>query len=315
MKKNKTFIQVFSLILVSIFLIALSAGYSIYKQNTSVETVIPPSTGADDIEDQIEPNPGDETGDESGDEPSEEKPPVQIYSNAFKCLEDAFALLDSCKGYKTTSTMTAITDILGMGSATQSVYEVATLSGDFYFKETFASCTSSMGQNYYRYFYSDDNGENVEYKKTSSYSSDRIPNWSNTIEQEVTSKETIIEKYDALAYDIFYIRADKSNSRLVKFDRSTNAKYYIISVVYDVSMIPDKYLKNAKAEGGLDSLSYDNLSLTYYIEKETLYIRKVERTENYSIKKGVSLNVSAYQELFVNIIDQEIAPNKPSYCN
>ena len=312
MEKNKTFIKVFSIVLVCVFMIAFSTGYSLYKFNNPTQTTIPPSTGADDIGDQIEDTqkptePGGNTEDE------EDQPQVPVYSNAFLCLEDAFALLDNCKGYKTTTTMTAITDILGMGSATQSVKEVAMLSGDFYFKETFANCTSSMGQNYYRYFYSDDNGENVEFRKTSSYSN-YIPNWDYEVENITTDKQDIINNYDLLAYDIFSIRADKSNSRLIKFDRTSDKTYYIITISYQTSKIPDKYLQNAKKEGGLSDLTYNSITLTYYIEKQTLYLRKIERLEDYSITKGVTLNVSASHNMFVNIIDQVIEPQKPSYC-
>ena len=312
MEKNKTFIKVFSIVLVCVFMIAFSTGYSLYKFNNPTHTTIPPSTGADDIGDQIEDTqkptePGGNTEDE------EDQPQVPVYSNAFLCLEDAFALLDNCKGYKTTTTMTAITDIFGMGSATQSVKEVAMLSGDFYFKETFANCTSSMGQNYYRYFYSDDNGENVEFRKTSSYSN-YIPNWDYEVENITTDKQDIINNYDLLAYDIFSIRADKSNSRLIKFDRTSDKTYYIITMSYQTSKIPDKYLQNAKKEGGLSDLTYNSITLTYYIEKQTLYLRKIERLEDYSITKGVTLNVSASHNIFVNIIDQVIEPQKPSYC-
>lgn len=312
MEKNKTFIKVFSIVLVCVFMIAFSTGYSLYKFNNPTQTTIPPSTGADDIGDQIEDTqkptePGGNTEDE------EDQPQVPVYSNAFLCLEDAFALLDNCKGYKTTTTMTAITDILGMGSATQSVKEVAMLSGDFYFKETFANCTSSMGQNYYRYFYSDDNGENVEFRKTLSYSN-YIPNWDYEVENITTDKQDIINNYDLLAYDIFSIRADKSNSRLIKFDRTSDKTYYIITMSYQTSKIPDKYLQNAKKEGGLSDLTYNSITLTYYIEKQTLYLRKIERLEDYSITKGVTLNVSASHNMFVNIIDQVIEPQKPSYC-
>ena len=312
MEKNKTFIKVFSIVLVCVFMIAFSTGYSLYKFNNPTQTTIPPSTGADDIGDQIEDTqkptePGGNTEDE------EDQPQVPVYSNAFLCLEDAFALLDNCKGYKTTTTMTAITDILGMGSATQSVKEVAMLSGDFYFKETFANCTSSMGQNFYRYFYSDDNGENVEFRKTSSYSN-YIPNWDYEVENITTDKQDIINNYDLLAYDIFSIRSDKSNSRLIKFDRTSDKTYYIITMSYQTSKIPDKYLQNAKKEGGLSDLTYNSITLTYYIEKQTLYLRKIERLEDYSITKGVTLNVSASHNMFVNIIDQVIEPQKPSYC-
>ncbi len=312
MKKDKTFIKVFSLILFSVFLIAFSAGYSVYKLNNEVQTVLPPSAGADDIGGQIEDAEPPTSSDPSNPQP--EKPQtVPLYNNAFQCLEDAFALIDNCKGYKITSTMTAITDIFGMGSATQSVREMAMLSGDFYFKETQASCSTSLGENFYRYFYSEDGGENVEYRKTSSYN-DNIPNWDKTTESTTTSKDEIIAKYDGNAYDLFPFRSNKENSRLVKFDRASDDTYYIISTIYTPSMIPEKYIENAKREGGLSNIKYTSLTITYYIEKATLYMRKVERVEEYSITKGVTLDVSASYNLFVNIIDQEIPAQKPSYC-
>lgn len=312
MKKDKTFIKVFSLILFSVFLIAFSTGYSIYKLNNEIQTVLPPSAGADDIGGQIEDQEPQNPNNPS--DPQPEKPEsVPLYNNAFKCIEDAYSLLDSCKGYKTTSTMTAITDILGIGSASQSVNEVAILSGDFYFKETYASCSTSLGQNFYRYFYSEDGGQNVEYKKTSSCS-DNIPNWDKTIDSATVSKDEIIEKYDGVAYDIFYIRSNSSNSRLIKFDRTSDDTYYIISMLYTPSMLPEKYIENAKKEGGLSAINYTSVSITYYIEKTTLYMRKIERHEEYSITKGVTLNVKSTNSLFVNIIDQEIEAHKPSYC-
>ncbi len=314
MYKNKTFIKVFSVILTSIFIIAFSTGYSLYKLNNPTQVVIPPSTGADDIGDQIEDDDNEPPTKPSDDvdEPSQPES-VPIYTNAFKCLEDAFNLLDNCKGYKTTTNMTAITDILGMGSATQTVKEISILSGDFYFKETFANCTSSLGQNYYRYFYSDDGGKNVEYRKTSTYSG-TTPNWNDETENLTTSKQEIIEKYDEVAYDTFYLRADKTNSQLIKFDKTSDDTYYIITMSYSVSKIPEKYIKNAKEEGGLSDITFKSVTLTYYIEKATLYMRKVERLEDYSITKGVTLSVSASHNMFVNIIDREIPAQKPSYC-
>ena len=312
MKKDKTFIKVFSLILFSIFLMAFSAGYSVYRLNNEIQTELPPSTGADDIGGQIEEEPQDPSvpSDPQPDEPES----VPIYNNAFKCIEDAFLLIDTCEGYKITSSMTAITDILGIGSATQSVREMAMLSGDFYFKETYANCSTSLGENFYRYFYSEDNGENIEYRKTSSYDENDIPNWDKTVESATLSKDEAIEKYDGNAYDIFPIRSDSSNSRLIKFDRTSNDTYYIISTIFNTSMIPEKYIENAKKEGGLSDINYKSLTVTYYIEKATLYMRKIERIEEYSITKGITLNVSSSYNLYVNIIDQKIEPQKPSYC-
>ncbi len=306
--ENKTIRKIFAIIIVSILIMSCCVGFRIYTDNNSI--IIDNPTSTDDMEDMFEDN--EEGENEQPDSPEEVKPQVPIYSNGFKCVADAYAILDNGKGYKTVSTLSATADIFGLGKATQSATETIILSGDYYLKETYTSCTSSLGKTYYRYFYSNDGGQNVEYKKTSSYN-DNIPNWDYLLEEDVLPKEEII-KYDNLAYDAFNVRAQSDNATLVKFDRTTNEKYYIISFILDVNKLPQKYIDNAIREGNLKSMTVSSLKMTYYIEKETLYLRKIERNETYTIDAGVKLNVDAYQELIVTIVDKEITPEKPAYC-
>lgn len=310
--ENKPVKKIFSIIIACVLLTSFCVGLELYTEN-----IVPPVTGntnIDDLEDMFDDN---ESETEDGNENNQTQQPsveVPVYSNGFKCLEDAMEFINSCKGIKVVLNMTATADILGLGKATQTANETITLSGDYYLKETHTSCTSSLGKTYYRYFYSNDNGQNIEYKKTSSYDKDKIPNWDYLIQQDTVSKEEVY-KYDNLAYDVFCITANRDNSTLVKFDRTTNQKYYIISFVYDVSKIPQKFIDNALREGALNSIMYKSMKLTYYIEKETLYLRKIEREESYTIDATVKLDVDAYQEIIITTIDKELTPSKPEYCN
>ncbi len=311
--ENKVVKQIYTVIILSVIIMSCCLGMKYYLQNNKV--IINNGTNIEDMEDMFEDEENTEnpSNPDNPETPTEPTPQVPLYTNAFKCVEDSYKILDNGKGFKVVSTFTGTTDILGIGSATQTTKEIVSQSGDYYLKETYAFCTSSFGQTYYRYFYSNDGGKNVEYKKTSSYNDEEIPNWEYLIEQDTLSKEEII-KYDNLAYDVFAVRAKKDNSTLVKFDKSTNEKYYIVSFVLDINKIPQKYIDNSIREGNLKGMSVNSLKLTYYIEKETLYMRKIEKEESYSVDVGIKLTVNAYQETIITVIDQKIIAQKPSYC-
>lgn len=308
---EKSSLRCFIFIILAMICIAIFTGFEIYIRNNQI-TIPELGTDIGDLEEEFEDTEVDDNTEPGDVDDEEEDEVVPFYSNGYNCVTDALKLIDNCKGYKTTANLTAITDIMGIGSATQTAKEIMITSGNYYFKETFANCTISFGQNYYRYFYSND-GENVEYKKTSKITNG-IPDWSATMEDVMTTKQEVIEKYDYLAYDAFNIRPTKQNSTLVKFDRTTNSKYYIVSFIMNVNKLPEDYINNTIKEGGLDSLTFSSVKLTFYIEKSTLYIRKVEKREEYTVKKGIETTVSAYQEIIVNSINTELYPSKPSYC-
>ena len=307
---NKTIKQIYTIIIISVIVISCCIGMQFYVQNNKV--IINNGTNIEDVEDMFEDETIPDNSDNNGNS-TEPTPQIPIYTNGFKCVEDSYKILDNSKGYKTISILSGTADILGIGSVTQTSKETVTVSGDYYLKETLTSCTSSLGQTYYRYFYSNDGGQNVEYKKTSSYNEEEIPNWNYLIEQDNLPKEQII-KYDDLAYDVFNVRAGKDNSTLIKFDRSTNKNYYIISFVLDVKKISQKYIDNMIREGNLKSLNINSIKLTYYIEKETLYMRKIEKVENYDVDVGIKVNFDAYQEMVITVVDKQMNVEKPYYC-
>ena len=309
--KDKTTRNVFAIIIASILFISFYVPLTYYIEHRDLKPTY--QTGVETIDEHIE-DKGDEQGEGSQDggeqEPSQE---VKAYNNGFSCIRDAFEIVDKSPGLKITSQVTAVTDILGIGSATQYVTEVKTRSGDYFLKETWAHCTVSLGQNFYRCFYSSDNLKTILYKKTSSYNSDNIPNWNYTTINTVTNKEEVLAKYDLICFDMFDFYPNKQNSKLIKFDRTSDKKYYIISFSYDTAYLNPTYIKNMLYEGGLTSIDMSSIAVTYYVEKATLYVRKAEIDQIYSMTKGVTLDVNMHQDLYINSIGKALTPSKPSY--
>ena len=308
--KDKTTKSVFAVIIASILIIAMSVAANYQKSKITLPTY---QTGVETIDEHIE-DKDDEQGEGEKDD-GEEQPPqeVKVYNNGFSCIRDAFEIVNTSPGLKVTSQVTALTDIMGIGSATQYVKEVKTLSGDYFLKETWAHCTVSLGQNFYRCFYSNDNLKTILYKKTSSYNSEGIPNWNHTLINTTTNKEEVLAKYDLICFDMFDFYPNKQNSKLIKFDRTSDKKYYIISFSYDTAYLNPTYIKNMKYEGGLDSVNMSSIAVTYYVEKATLYVRKAEIDQIYSMTKGITLNVNMHQDLYINSIGKALTPQLPSY--
>ena len=307
--KDKTTKSVFAIIIASILLIAFCMPLSYYLENRTVK--IDYETGVANIDEHIEDGGETDEGDTTTQEG--EKPEVKVYGNGYNCVIDAFKIVETSPGLKVTSQVTAVTDILGIGSATQYATEVKTLSGNYFLKETWTRCTSSLGQQYYRCFYSTDNLKTILYKKTTSYNSENIPNWNNTVINTTTNKEEVLAKYDLICFDMFDFYPNKQNSKLTKFDRTSDKKYYIVSFTYDIAYLNPLFIKNMMYEGGLSSVDMKSISVTYYIEKETLYVRKGEIDQTYSITKGVTLDIKMHQNLYINSIGKPLTPSLPSY--
>ena len=307
--------KTYRIIISTVVIMAVCIGLSIYSINN--KPVFQGSTGIEGIEDQIEDNintgnsnDGSNSGSSNNSGSSSSSTVSKTYSNAFKCLEDMFKIIDNGKGIKVTNTITGVATSLGV-TATQTIKEVGIISGDYYLKETFASCDFSLGKNFYRYYYSKDGGKNVELRSTTEHKNN-VPNWNKEDINVTLPKEEIIEKYDLIAYDFFNVRPTKANTKFTKFDKTSNAKYYIIETHFDSNSIPQKYVKNAIREGELDSMKVTSLKLTFYIEKSTLYLRKIEREEQYVLTKGISATVDLYSELIVNSIDKSIIIERPN---
>ena len=310
--KNKPQLGVFIIIGITIFIMAFSIAGKYYVQNK--ETLSQIETGVSTIDEHIEDNKGTENTDSNNEDTAQTPQQVKTYSSGYPCITDAFKLVSSEPGIKLTSEVTAKADIMGIGASTQRVTNIMIHSGDRFLKETWAWCDVSLGQNYYRYLYSENNLNSIEFRKTSSVNSDKTPNWGGTIVNITTSKNDICQNYDLICFDYFDFIPTKQNSKIVRFDRTSSKKYYIITFAFDLGSISERYTQNTMKEGGLSSLSYKSLTTTYYVEKSTTYIRKCENDLVYSMTKGITIDVTLHQDVYVNIIGQKINISKPSYC-
>ena len=303
--------KVFAVICVAIFVMAFSVAISLHLEN-KVDPFANVKTGVDTIDGQIEDTTGTQggIGDVSGDTTT--TTPVKAYNNAYSCITDAFKLVSSNPGIKLTSTVTAYADA-GVVDSVQNVKSIMTHSGDKFLKETWASCSISLGQNFYRYMYSEDNLEHIELRKTTSAKYGGEPNWNSTTINTVTNREEILAKYDPICFDFFDFIPTKQNSTLVRFDK-TDKKYYIMTFNFFTNCINPLYTQNTMNEGGLSSMSYKSVTTTYYVEKSTLYIRKCENDLTYTMTKGITIDVHMQQQVFVNVIGKAIDIQKPEYC-
>ena len=302
--KNKTIKRVFIIIIVAILVMAfsISIGYEIENKKTDIVSI---DNGTKDLEDLINDDKEDDSKDQDDQktEENETKPKTYTSSQGFLCFKDATELLKTCKGFEIQAKTTGV----AVGE-TQWVDETIIMSNNYYLKTDTAYTTMpSMGKTYFRYFYSNDGGQNIEYKKTDKLNDDKSPNWSGGIEQDTLNRETV-NNYDGYALKPFAIEPT-SKKELVSFDRS-NKNFYIIKFV--INDIPTDYIENIKREGDLNWININSVNLTYYIEKSTLYIRKVEKSEVYNSQKIISFNCVSKQVSIIKQIDKEIIPQKPA---
>lgn len=305
--KNKTTRSVFIIIIIAILVMAFSVGIAYEVENKKVE-VIDSSDGTKDIEDIInddpktdEPTKGED--DSKSEEENTNKPKTYTSSQGFLCYMDAMELLKNGKGFEIQSKTTGV----ALGE-TQWVDETIIMSKNYYYKTDTAYTTMpSMGKTYFRYFYSNDGGQNIEYKKTNSLNGDKSPNWSNGVEQSMLNRESV-KNYDGYALKPFAIEPT-SKKEFVSFNR-TDKKYY--QITFKINNIPNEYIENIKHEGDLDWVNVNTINLTYYIEKATMYIRKVEKSEVYNSQKIIKFSCKTKQVSIIKQIDKEIIPQKPT---
>lgn len=304
--KDKTVRRVFVVIIIAIFLMAFCIGIAYEVENKKVE-VIDTSNGTKDIEDIINDDQKTDDQEKSEDNSKLEEEPVKVKtytsSQGFLCFMDAMKILKNGKGFEIQSKTTGV----AVGE-TQWVDETIIMSKNYYYKTNTAYTTMpSMGKTYFRYFYSNDGGQNIEYKKTNSLNSDKSPNWSSGIEQCMLNNENV-KDYDGYALKPFAIEPT-SKKELVSFN-ITDDKYY--QITFKINNIPKDYIENIKHEGDLDWVNISTINLIFYIEKATMYIRKVEKSEVYDSQKIIKFTCKTKQVSIIKQIDKEIIPQKPT---
>ena len=303
--------RVFAIIIASLLIIALivSLGYAI-------ETGLPANL-EQQIENQVDLNDliNNIDGDDEDENSSQSQQEVKVYTNGFKCLSDAMDNIVNGKGVKYRANISAFANISGIGNFTQNITEIATLSGDYYLKETYASCNMSFGLNMYRYIYTADAGETIDYKVVGEYTEPgKSPNWTKMSESLVVNKEELMQK-DFIAYDVLLLYPDKTNSNLVSFDRTSDKKYYNIKVTYDSTKFPEKFAGLMEQYKIGDYVSFSSITLTYKISKVTGQLKAASYVISVNASyMGVSVPATATATILFEKVNTALTPEVPVYC-
>ena len=304
--------KIYIFVVCMILVIAIVSGVSMMSSDVKSPTILPPSTITDNLDSLIQDNVlnVDSANEKNTDSKKEEVP---VFTNAYTALEYSLDILYNGKGYRAVSTVDTTASTLGI-TANQSIDEEQIHSGKYFYKATDARCSNSIGANFYRYFYSTDGGNTMVYRKTESKNSDGSPNFSGAKAEETATLEQLRQKYDLTLGLPFAYSATKQNSTLSKFDRVTNNKYYIISFIIDCTQLPQDYIQNTINAGGLSDYKIHSSKLTYYIEKQTGYLRQLIRDEQTSLYKGLEVQTSVRTTIiFTHMNNGSLTPQKPVF--
>ncbi len=301
--KNFSIKKVYTIMIIAILIIAISVSLS-FEQSQKNIIDIGYTEGIEDIESSIDsedPNQQDEGIDTSA---TNQTVPTFSAREGFKCYTYAIDLLNSCKGFEIEKN--TIGQAVG---ESQYVKEKLIISQQYYYKENLAYTTMpSLGKTFFRYFYSSDGGNTTEYKMTNKLNSDNTPNWSGLCENSILDKNGVYY-IDGTAFSSFAI-LPSSKQEMISFDRSAgNSKYYVIK--FQISNISQEYIENIRKEGDLEWVNVSKINFTFYIEKATMYLKKVEKSEAYKGKKIIEFDCVTKQTSYIKQIDKVIVPTKP----
>lgn len=286
----------------------ISVGF-LTTSTVSIPTT-PPSSDTSDIDDLIQGSQGEGENSSSGSESTSGNTTATVptFTNGHKCVEYALNILENGKGYKSVNTITCSGTVLGV-TEYQNIVETKIRSGEYYYKTTCASSTSSFGKSFYRATYANNKNE-MSYRYTGSHS-DGQPNWGSS-QEDVGTWDYICGKYDMLLYKHLTIMPSRSNTTVTKFDRASNKNFYIVSLSLDISKTPEDYIASTMKEGGLEGFKMGSCKFTFYISKSNGYLVKMIREESYTIQKyNFDVLTKAYSETVFSQMNVELAPQKP----
>lgn len=300
--------KVFYIIFSSIIIMAFVIGGTIASSNTIGDT------GPNDpsIEQPTPDNPPNVVIPPEEDTSPDEQPEVPVFSNGFKAIEYATNIILNGKGFIQRSTISCEGVVMGVAGV-QFVKENVFRSGNQLFKEATAT-TNSIGKTFYRCMYSSDINSAMTYRYTDKLGKDDVPNWSGADQEEQTTMQKVMDTYDYYVSIPIALDVNKQNSRVIKFDKVSDKENYHIVVQYDVSKLPAIYGENAMREGGLSSINFHSIKLTYVINKATGYIVSYRKQENYKAKMGmIEANVTGDTKNTYPVMNKEFVVNKPTY--
>jgi len=261
-----------------------------YKEPTNVNSdMILDDDFLNDDKEEEEQSP-DQSGPENN-EGEAEQPEVEdeviipTYRNSYTCLADAYERFENEKYFSTTQ----ISNFTSM-KQTQSFKNICKFSDGLFSCEGFVYSDSSFGKKYYERTTAYDK-ETIQHIKSSNIDSSFNYNLNSLILNDTESYEEKYEYYMDHKFRPFFFKAQKGRDKQMRFDKDSNAKYYIVSIMFDVSAVPELYSSIIKDNAGASSVSFTSATADYYISKKTGKIMNFVAREKYSIVLPDYLNL------------------------
>ena len=313
---SKTIKNFYKIVIVAILVMAISVSLTLYKDkkleknSNSAAGII---TGTQGLEDLFENNTENNT-ENNQEQTNSSSDPVKVYTNGFLCYQDAVKKTLESKGYKAVTTSRGSLTILGI-TEYQYLKETFILSGDYHLREQIGYSSSSLGKFYYRYWYSNNNAQSIRYKETKKItenSLDAKPDWSGK-SQDTTITYEQLAQMDPYPYNVFNLLPTKKTEIVGAFDPTEDKNYYIVRFKIDLSTVPAIHAENIRREGNLTAVTLHSIERVFYIDKKTMFVRKVDKTDSYYIEKGIVGGMSSInaQTVFVGV-DKVYTPEEPN---
>lgn len=224
----------------------------------------------------------------------EEVPPTSDFvpptpdANAYERITYACKILEEGKGFQS-----VISQEITAPATVQKVYLKQYRGEGYNLSEQWMEANISMGKFGLLSVYSD--GNVVKQKKITTRSDysfkDKTYNYSKANETKTGSASDYIKNFKNL--NDFQLSLNENTTSVVKYDKRTDANFYIIKLNFYVTKI-DKEYYNSFVENGTGETKFSSIILTIKISKKTGFFSRIEREEIFQTKfAGMSINCSS----------------------
>lgn len=259
--KKYTFLCIFMILIISVT-VGLSAGFvedkKVSQENIGQEEIVV----LPDImeEEKVEP---------------EEFVPAPVFTNGYQAINYALDVLENGKGFSSYFRQSITT----MGQ-TQQVVTKKYRSGNLNLAQDWYYIDFFVGENEYRCFYSDGTNMKIKY----------VTNRDNFNFQDLSYKTCAPDKLEQFPYsdwtgvkgrqslNSFFTEVNSSTSRILYFDKSSDKQNYIVKLQMNTDNVDCRYLRTI-TDNGASNVSFNQFTLTFYINKSTGYFTKIVKNE------------------------------------
>lgn len=302
-KKHITFVCIFVVLFLAAFFVFDSQMY--FADPIQAEKPVNPDISIEDEEfEDILPDEEDSTvtnpdNENVKDDNQEVTVTLPSYTNGWKCLMDAYARLDNCKYYSINSTMIGGGSYAGI-TLIQKIKQKRERAGEDYLTETYAYSKFKLAKRFYETCTLKDG--TYDYMRDND-SVDENFNYTETNNKNILTTQSYQEFYDRVKvnrFQHFYYRATQGSDRLMKFDKYSSKKYYIVRISMRPENMPYEYEEEMRREGCTQYLDFKSATVEFHISKTTGMITSINCEEIFEAEVDLPAFGMLVLEGFIN---------------